>query len=330
MAGHPPSAETLPEWVRFGHHADPALGTGVSVFHFPERARGAVSIRGYAPSTRHTDGLLLPRSHAPVDAFVLAGGSALGLGAADGVVGWLRERGQGEAIREHRVPIVPSAILFDLGVGSDVPPDAAFGRAAIDSATHVVVPGPAGCGAGCTGGKLLGPERAVKLGAGWAGEHGPFGFLGVYVAVNAFGDVVDPDTGATLAAVRGDRRGQWMRTADLLADAHPEVVEHFRMHAPPPENTTLVVAVVEGDYDKAALTYLADYLQGSLRMAIRPSQTHADGDVVFLAGSRSGRTWPPIAVGCRLERLLMDAIRGAVRGASGAYGLPSPSEWVPA
>lgn len=311
----------LPDWVRFGVWTDAAAATGVSVFHFPHRASAALSIGGYGAGTRHVDRLLRATNAAPVDAILLAGGSAWGMAAAEGVMGSLEDMGQGEPIRNVRVPIVPTAVLFDLfAVRGDVRPSAAAGRAAMAVAGDTVDEGCCGAGAGAAVGKLSGMARATKSGAGWAAEEGPAGFLAVYAVANAFGDVVDPETGRVVAGLRGDEPGSWAFSEAAMALEEPGADEAGG-------HTTLVVALADGSYTGADLRYMADYIQRGLRVCVRPAQTPADGDAVFVAASNGTDAHPPVSVAIRLERLMRRAIRRAVITATGSDELPACREW---
>ena len=192
--------------IRVGHVSDVEAMTGCTVVLCPpEGAVGGVDQRGGAPGTRETDLLrpmhLVERAHA----VLLAGGSAFGLDAATGVVRWLEERNIGFDARVARVPIVPAAILFDLDVGrADVRPDAAMGYAACQAAVDgPIAEGSVGAGTGCTVGRVLGAGYAARSGLGTASVNLGGGLVvGGVVAVNAFGDVVDPSSGAILAGVR--------------------------------------------------------------------------------------------------------------------------------
>ena len=189
---------------------DEAL-TGCSVILCRKGAVGGVDVRGGAPGTRETD-LLSPLNLVQkVHAVVLAGGSAFGLDAAGGVMRYLEEKKIGFNAGVARVPIVPSAILFDLGMGrSDVRPDAEMGyRAASSSTSNPPREGNFGAGTGACIGKIRGLGNAMKTGIGTASiDIGGGVIVGAMVAVNAFGDVVDPQTGEILAGARKSKTGK--------------------------------------------------------------------------------------------------------------------------
>src|SRR3989338_1132819 len=191
--------------IRVAQAQDAEAITGCTVVLCEAGAVGGVDQRGGAPGTREVDALhpmhLVQKAHA----VVLAGGSAFGLDAASGVVKWLEERGVGFDTRVAKVPIVPAAILFDLGIGrADVRPDAAMGYRACQAAeAGRPREGNAGAGLGCTVGKILGPGQGMKGGLGTASvDLGGGAIVGAIVAVNAFGDVIDPGSGQIIAGAR--------------------------------------------------------------------------------------------------------------------------------
>ena len=198
------SAITDVPGIRVGHWTDTEARTGCTVVLLPDAgAVTSVDVRGSAPGTRETD-LLRPENTAPTaHAVLLTGGSAYGLAAADGVMARLEERGVGTPTPAGRVPIVPAAVLFDLGTGSSsVRPGAGAGRAAVLHAERgePCTSGPVGAGAGATVAKLYGEPRAGGLGT--ASLSLPSGtVVGAVVAVNAVGDVVG-EAGAALAGAR--------------------------------------------------------------------------------------------------------------------------------
>ncbi len=193
--------------IRVGHHTLTERPTGCTVIVVEgEGAVGGVSQRGGAPGTRETD-LLDPANMVDkVNAVVLSGGSAFGLDAATGAVRWLEEHDIGWDVRVAKVPIVPAAILFDLPVGGNakIRPTADCGYRAADAASSApVAEGTIGAGAGATVGKSGGPGRSMKAGLGSYSITLPNGLsVGAIVAVNAVGDIIDPDTGQIVAGVR--------------------------------------------------------------------------------------------------------------------------------
>ena len=211
-----PSGLTAVDGIKVGHHTLLERPTGCTAILVENGAVAGVDVRGSAPGTRETDLLNPINTIQEVHAIVLAGGSAFGLDAATGVVRFLEERGIGYDVRVAKVPIVPAAVLFDLGIG-DAPhirPTADCGyRAARSATTDPVAEGNVGAGAGATVGKLGGSGRAMKAGIGTAALRLPDGLtVAALVAVNAVGDIVDPATGEVVAGVRTEDGG-------ALADA---------------------------------------------------------------------------------------------------------------
>ncbi|WP_042423619.1 P1 family peptidase [Streptacidiphilus anmyonensis] len=264
--------------VGHAHRAGDGALTGVTVVLAPEGgAVAAVDVRGGGPGTRETDALDPRNLVQRVDAVLLTGGSAFGLDAAGGVVGWLEERGRGFRVGAEPsqvVPVVPAAALFDLGRGGDwkARPDAALGRDAADAATDApVAQGNVGAGTGAVVGGLKG-------GIGTASVRLPSGAtLGAVVAVNAVGSAVDPATGELYAA-RFGRPGEF---PDLRAEpSAPSTADEG-----PSLNTTLVVVATDTTLTKAQAQKLAGTAHDGLARALRPVHLLSDGDTVFVLAS---------------------------------------------
>lgn len=262
--------------IRVGHWSDLEARTGCTVVLLPDEGRVAsVAVRGAAPGTRETD-LLSPANSVPVaHAIVLAGGSAYGLAAADGVMRWLEEQGVGWPTPAGRVPIVPAAVLYDLAAGrADVRPDADSGRAAVAAAPagRPCGRGQVGAGCGATVGKLFGPDLLVDSGLGTACLRLPSGHLmGAVAAVNAMGDVVAAD-GSVLAG--------------------PGSVERLLEHGlgptgplEPGTSTTLAVVATDVPLTKTQAHRLAVVAHDGMARAIQPVHTSYDGDTVFVVST---------------------------------------------
>jgi L-aminopeptidase/D-esterase-like protein len=284
-------------------------------------ATGGVSQRGGAPGTRETD-LLDPTNLVErVNAIVLSGGSAFGLDAAQGVVRYLDEHNIGYRTGAGVVPIVPTAILFDLGFGGDakIRPTADCGyRAAAAATDGPVVEGNVGAGAGATVGKLGGGRQAMKAGIGSAAIALPNGLVvGAIVAVNAVGDIVDPTTGRIVAGARDPNGG--------LADAR-QVLRLPRAAARPrpAENTTIAVVATNARLTKAQASRMASMADDGLARAIVPSHTIGDGDTVFslATGTWEGDADLTVIGGLAAEALSEAIVRAAVE-ATAAGGLPA-------
>jgi L-aminopeptidase/D-esterase-like protein len=300
----------LPAGYRVGHSSDHVGRTGCTVILPPPGTIAAVDVRGGAPGTRET-GVFTPGNLiSEIHALVFSGGSALGLAAATGVTAWLRERGVGLAIGPGRVPIVAGAVLFDLAVGSpDAFPDEAMGRRACEAASQADPGrGAVGAGTGATVGKLRGIGEASPGGVGVASVRLPDGeTVAALAAVNAFGDVVDPETGTLLAGPGlrdGAFRSERALREDALADS-PLSGAH----------TTLVCVATTLPFDTGALKRVAIEAQDGVARAVVPAHTIVDGDVVFALSP--GGPPPPVLtrlrVGAAAAYVVARAIADAVR-----------------
>lgn len=290
MAGIYPGNITNVHDIKVGQQQNEKAKTGVTVVLAPKTgAIGGVSVRGAAPGTRETD-LLRPGNLVEyVHAVVLAGGSAFGLAAADGVMRYLAQTGVGLVMGGAQVPIVPSAVLFDLMHGEpNIYPDAAMGRAAATMASKGMEQGLVGAGCGATVGKLVTSGIPQPGGLGSASLTLAEGVtVGAVVAVNAVGDVFDPRTGECIAcALMPD--GTPVRAEGLLF-GNPPASQQIRIPAPG-SNTTIGVVAVDCKLTKAQANRLADVAHDGLARAIRPVHTQMDGDTMFaLATERVGQ-----------------------------------------
>ncbi len=306
--------------IRVGHYTLSERPTGCTVVLADPPAVGAVDVRGGAPGTRETNLLDPVNTVERVNAIVLAGGSAFGLDAASGTVKWLEEHGAGFETSVVRVPIVPAAILFDLGLGDPhVRPSADCGyRAAAASTSGPVAEGSVGAGAGATVGKLMGMGRAMKSGIGTASISTTSGLVvAALAAVNSVGDVIDPATGQVIAGIRtSDGRG--------LADARRVLRTNAGVVGTAGENTTLVVVATNAALTKAQATKVAQMAQDGLARAIAPVHTPFDGDTVFVLAT-AGRTPKDdvLTVGAMAADVTALVITRAVREATAAGGVPA-------
>ena len=323
-----PEAVTAVPGVRVGHYTDAGNATGCTVILFEEGAVGGVDVRGAAPGTRETDllrpGNLVERIHA----IVLSGGSAYGLDVASGVMRYLEERGIGFRIGPAVVPIVPAAILFDLGlVTHDVRPGPEEGyQACKDASSDGVAEGSVGAGTGATVGKVLGMDRAVKGGLGTAClDLGDGLLIGAIVAVNAVGSVVDPKSGRALAGPRREDGKGFLDTVALMTQPGFEAA-----HRQVPVNTTIGVVATNAALTKEEANRLAMMGQDGIAIAVRPSHTMADGDVVFAAATGTAEGSVDRGGRGRLEaaaaQVVAQAITRAVTKATAVGGIPSASE----
>lgn len=315
------------EGISVGHASDGAGRTGCTALLCPEGgAAAAAAVRGWATSTRQL-GIADPL-HAVDRAFgvLLAGGSAFGLDAAAGVMQLLAEQGRGFPTRHGVVPVVPTAIIYDLGFseGASRPtPDMAYAAAAA-ARTSRIVEGCVGVGSGATVGKLLGVAQATKGGVGTAGLRTRDGLaVGALAVVNAFGDVVDPARRLIVAGARpspGSRK--LLDTARLVASGR--MPTSFGGGS----NTTLAVVATNARLSGPWLHRLASWASDALACHLRPAFTAVDGDVVIaLATERVPAE--PHRVGLLARRALGEAVLRAVLRATPSGGLPAARDLTP-
>ena len=306
--------------IKVGHATDLEALTGCTVVLCEDGAVGGVDQRGGAPGTRETDALYPMHLVQQAHAVVLSGGSAFGLEAATGVVRYLEERGVGFDTRVAKVPIVPAAILFDLSLGdSKVRPDAAMGYAACQAASDgPVAEGNVGAGTGATVGKILGLGQAMKSGLGTASIHLGGGLLvGSIVAVNAFGDVIDPRTGAILAGARAlGGREAFADTLAVMKTLVGKAILRFAGRG----NTVIGVVATNARFNKEEANIVARMAHDGLARAIRPAHTMLDGDTLF-ALAMGKKKADVNTVGAYAAEVMATAIVRAVKAAEGVEGL---------
>lgn len=267
--------------IEVGHFTDTRRPTGCTVILARDGAVGGVDVRGAAPGTRETDLLDPSNLVEKVHGIMLAGGSSWGLDAASGAVRWLEERGIGFDVVVGRLPLVPSAVLFDLLVGDmRIRPDAAAGYAACEAASRAdPAEGNVGAGTGAAVGKIFGIQNAMKGGIGTASVTVDGVTVGALIACNALGDVVDPDTAQVIAGARTDDGKQLRDTRRAL----------LRGELPKPllagTNTTIGVIATDATITKAQAHRLAVAAHDGLARSINPVHTMSDGDTLFTLGT---------------------------------------------
>lgn len=312
--------------IRVGHATDLDAATGCTVVICPANTVGGVDQRGGAPGTRETDLLRPMHQVSQVNAIMLAGGSAYGLAAADGAMRYLEENKLGYVTRGgYIVPIVASAIVFDLAVGrSDVRPDSAMGYRACESATtDPVLQGTVGAGTGCRVGAMHGNEFATKGGVGSASiDLGGGLIVAALAVVNAVGDVTDED-GAIIAGLRNRPDGigfegilnamREMHTASLAAPASGG------------ENTVIGVVATNGRLTKEQVNKVAQMAHDGLARAVHPAHTMYDGDTIFALAT--GEIEADVnLIGAMGADAFERAIRNGVRAATPLAGVRAWSE----
>jgi L-aminopeptidase/D-esterase-like protein len=300
----------LPEGLVVGHWADPEALTGCTVVIPPPGTRGGVWVQGGGPGTRETDTLNPLSRSEEASAILLTGGSAFGLAAADGVVRWLEEHEMGYWTPAGRVPLVPTAVIYDLANGDPkVRPGPDEGYAACEDASGGVPErGAVGVGCGATVAKVLGRERGSAGGVGYAAVRTGAGeTVAAVAAVNAAGDVLAED-GSLLAAPRGDD-GEMVRGADALV-----AMEQAPDFKAPEGNTTIVCVCTDAALDKRDCGMVARTATGGIARAVDPTFTPVDGDVAFVLASATGelRPYGSMQVGVAAATVTAAAIRDAV------------------
>jgi L-aminopeptidase/D-esterase-like protein len=306
--------------ITVGHVTLAERPTGCTVVLVNPAAVAGVEVRGAAPGTRETDLLSPINTVDRVNGFVLAGGSAFGLDAASGTMRWLDEHGIGFETQVARVPIVPSAILFDLRLGdAKIRPTADCGyRAAVAATAAPVAEGSIGAGAGATVGKMRGLKHAMKGGIGSAAILMPDGLIvAALVAVNAYGDIIDSATGTVVAGVRTEDGRALADARRLLRQSQPVLTR-------PGESTTLAVVATNARLTKPQAVKLAQMAHDGFARAIWPVHTPADGDTVFTLAT-GARQDPDdlLVIGALAADVTADAIVRAVRGATSVAGIPA-------
>lgn len=306
--------------ITVGHWTDPAGATGCTVVLCPTGgARAAAAVRGRATGTREMDPLDPRHLVGHIDGVLLTGGSAFGLGAADGVMSWLAARRRGFPVRDGiTVPIVPAAVIFDLAATGGQPrwPGPADAAAACDAAGTMVAEGSVGAGTGATVGKALGLVGAMKSGVGTASARGGEVIVGVLTVINAVGDVRD-GAGHVLAGAR-QPDGRFVDALRVLASGQAP----FGAGTPPANNTTLTVVATNAALDKIGLESLARAANDALARRITPFGTPFDGDVTFAISTAAVAPSSPLHVEALVALALPDAVERAVRLAKGRPGLP--------
>ncbi|MER6068862.1 P1 family peptidase [Streptomyces sp. NPDC001817] len=316
--------------VRVGHAARSGDGwlSGTTVVLAPEGgAVVAVDVRGGGPGTRETDALDPRNVVQRVDAVVLTGGSAYGLDAASGVMGWLEERRRGVRVGPdpaHVVPVVPAACVFDLGRGGDfrARPDAVTGRAAVEAAA-ASTPG-ARVAEGCVGAGTGAVAGLVKGGVGTASTVLDSGItVAALVVVNAAGSVIEPGTGALYGELC---QGRVEYPEERVHEAaRRRLAETAATHAPPPLNTTLAVVATDANLSKAQAQKLAGTAHDGIARAVRPVHLMNDGDTVFaLATGARALAGHPLELNDILAAGADVVTRAIVRGVRAAESVDGP------
>ena len=308
--------------VRIGQAEDKAAATGCTVLICEEGMRAGLDVRGGGPASRESQLLNPLMAMQKIHAIVLAGGSAYGLGTADGVMAYLEEHGIGYDTGFARVPLVAQADLYDLSVGNPaVRPDAAMGYEAAKRAMEApnYRDGNYGAGCGASVGKIAGMETAMKTGIGsYAVQLGEVK-IGAVVALNALGDIHDWKTGRQVAGLLNGERTALRSTMDYMKQSTRVTENKFT------GNTTLAVVITNASFDKAQLCKIAGMAHDGYARSIHPVHTSADGDSIYAVSAGSVRADQDL-IGALSAEVVSEAILRAVFRTEGACGLPSAGD----
>ena len=308
--------------IKIGQMEDAENGTGCTVFVCEEGMRAGLDVRGGGPASRESE-LLKPLAAAQyIHSIVLAGGSAFGLGTANGVMKCLEERNIGFDVGVTKVPLVVQSDLFDLTVGSAFRrPDPEMGYAA---AVHALDDpnyrdGNYGAGCGATVGKITGMDNCMKTGIGsYAVQIGDLQ-IGAVVALNALGDVYDWKTGKQIAGLLKEDGSGFRDTQDYMKGNIDVVGNRFA------GNTTLGVVITNAEFRKPELCKIAGMAHDGFARSIRPVHTSADGDSIYAVSVGNVRADQDVA-GTLAAEVVSEAIIRAVKSAESAYGFPAAKD----
>lgn len=304
--------------IKVGHRENEEGITGCTALLMEGGAVCGVDVRGSAPGTRETDALDPINEIDRVHGICLSGGSAFGLDAATGVMRFLEEQGIGVDAGVAKIPIVPSAVLFDLFIGDpQARPTAQMGYEAAQAAqVGSFQNGNIGAGYGATVGKLAGPDFAMKGGLGSASFAGKDGLIaGAIVAVNAVGDVKHPHTRQILAGARNPQTGQWLDCCAYLE-------QHAQSEALAGTNTTIGVIALNAKLTKAEAKKIAQLTQNALARTIYPVHTMLDGDTIFVLGT-GDQTFALDYLGHLATKVMEEAILAGIQAADKLAGVES-------
>jgi L-aminopeptidase/D-esterase-like protein len=307
--------------------------TGVTVILTPNGSIGGVDQRGGAPGTRETDALRPMHFVGQINAVVLAGGSAFGLDASSGVMSYLSEKGVGVNTGVKHVPIVSSAVIFDLAFGdADVFPNAAMGyKACCEANNGPVLQGNVGAGTGATVGKLFGMKQAMKSGIGTASivlKHDLV--VAALMVVNAFGDVINPDesilAGTRSFSVLGKRFGEGELFADTLKSMNSFVGESI-LNIAMKQNTVIGVVATNAKLTREEINKVAQMAHNGIARSISPAHTMLDGDTIFSIATQKKKADVNL-VGAYAATMVRQAIINATLAAEPLNQLPAAQSYI--
>lgn len=303
----------LPEGVRVGHWTDTDRWTGCTVILGPEDSVSSGEIRGGGPGTREFDLLSTHTSTPGAHAVMLSGGSAFGLGAANGVVDWMREKGHGFPTPVGPVPLVTAAVCFDLPMGEFAWPEPENAYAACEAAGTTFERGCVGAGTGATAGKVMPDGGWTKTGLGAATIKVGDATLTAIAVANPYGEVIGAD-GSILAGYWND--GAFRRTVEVMRQQPTDL--------PLGENTTLCCIVTDAKLTKAEAHNVSRAAAPGFARALSPAATAVDGDLAICLSTGKVEV-DPFLLTIFAGEVVADAIRDAALQATDANGVPSGS-----
>lgn len=308
------------EGLKVGHSQSQEGITGCTAILCTQGATGGVDVRGGAPGTRETDLFRAENMIDKVHAIVLSGGSAFGLEASTGVMKYLEEEGIGFNVGVARIPIVASAVIFDLAIGdSKIRPDSQMGyQAAKTASIRENRQGNVGCGMGATVGKIMGPRNAMKSGIGSASIKLGELVVSAIVSVNSFGDIYNYKTGQQIAGVYDYDNKRLLNTIDIMTNY--DVNLGFSM-----ENTTIGVIGTNAILTKAEANKISQMAHNGFARSINPVHSMMDGDTIFTMATNIVKSDVNI-IGTLAAEVMSRAITNAIIHAKSIGSLNSYSD----
>lgn len=305
--------------IKIGQYENAEAGTGCTVLIAPDGMAAGLDVRGGGPASRESE-LLKPLAAAKIiHGIVLGGGSAYGLGAADGVMKCLEENNIGFDVGICKVPLVCQSDIFDLTVGrSDIRPDSSYGYEAAKRALAGgnYQDGNYGAGCGATVGKWNGMDTCMKSGIGsYAVQIGDL-HIGAIVCVNALGDIYDWKTGKKIAGLLTPDKKEFCDTVSLMLN-NTEIIENKFTG-----NTTIGAIITNAKLDKSSLCKIAGMAHNGYARSIRPVHTSSDGDSIYAVSVGDIQADMDI-IGTVAADVMCEAILRAVKTCEGMYGFPA-------
>ena len=303
------------EGLKVGHEQSEEGMTGCTVIICDEGATGGVDVRGSAPGTRETDLFKPDKMVDEVHGIVLSGGSAFGLDASSGVMKYLQEENIGLDVGVMKVPIVSSAVIFDLNIGDyKIRPNLDMGYLAAKTATkNENRQGNVGCGMGASVGKILGPENAMKSGLGSATVKIGDLVVSAIVAVNSFGDIYDYRNNKQMAGVYDYENDKLLNTIDIMKNSVKEL--SFK-----PTNTTIGVIGTNAILTKSEANKIAEMAHNGFARSINPIHTMMDGDTIFTMATNKIKSDVNL-IGTIAAEVMSKAISNGIFFAERSHGL---------